>query len=110
MGPRWGFGPIFANEWLTTSCRWQVYAGRALFVAVLLVGLRSVWVSRTSGQTVPTISLLAEVGEGFLNAIVFTQLSLVLLAAPATTKRERTCRTTPALPRSAHRHELLTRL
>ncbi len=85
MGPRWGFGPVFANEWLTTSRRWQVYAGRALFVAVLLVGLWSVWVSRTSGQTVPTIHLWAEIGEGFFNAIVFTQLSLVLLAAPAAT-------------------------
>ena len=51
----------------------------------LLVGLWSVWVSRTSGQTVPTIHLLAEIGEGFFNAIVFTQLSLVLLAAPAAT-------------------------
>ncbi len=85
MGPRWGFGPVFANEWLTTSRRWQVYAGRALFVGVLLVGLWSVWVSRTSGQTVPTIHLWAEIGEGFFNAIVFTQLSLVLLAAPAAT-------------------------
>ena len=85
MGPRWGFGPVFANEWLTTSRRWQVYAGRALFVGVLLVGLWSVWVSRTSGQTVPAIQLWAEIGEGFFNAIVFTQLSLVLLAAPAAT-------------------------
>ncbi len=58
---------------------------RTLFVGVLLVGLWSVWVSRTSGQTVPTIHLLAEIGEGFFNAIVFTQLSLVLLAAPAAT-------------------------
>jgi ABC-type transport system involved in multi-copper enzyme maturation permease subunit len=85
MGPRWGFGPVFANEWLTTSRRWQVYAGRALFVGVLLVGLWSVWVSRTSGQTVPTIHLWAQIGEGFFNAIVFTQLGLVLLAAPAAT-------------------------
>jgi ABC-type transport system involved in multi-copper enzyme maturation permease subunit len=85
MGPRWGFGPVFANEWLTTSRRWQVYAGRALFVGVLLVGLWSVWVSRTSGQTVPAIQLWAEIGERFFNAIVFTQLSLVLLAAPAAT-------------------------
>lgn len=81
MGPRWGFGPVFANEWLTTSRRWQIYAVRTVFVGVLLVGLWSVWVSRTSGQTVTTIQLWAEIGEGFFNAIVFTQLSLVILAA-----------------------------
>jgi hypothetical protein len=41
MPPRLGFGPVFANEWLTTSRRWQSYAGRAIFVAVLLLGLSS---------------------------------------------------------------------
>jgi ABC-type transport system involved in multi-copper enzyme maturation permease subunit len=78
-------GPVFANEWLTTSRRWQVYAGRALFVGVLLLGLSSVWVSRTTEQTLPPIQAMAEVGEGFYSAIVFTQLSLVLLTAPAAT-------------------------
>jgi hypothetical protein len=36
---RWGLGPVFASEWLTTSRRWQSYAGRAVFAGVLLVGL-----------------------------------------------------------------------
>ena len=58
---------------------------RPFWSGALLVGLWSVWVSRTLGQAVPTIQLWAEIGEGFFNEIVFTQLSLVLLAAPAAT-------------------------
>ena len=82
---RHGLGPVFGNEWLTTSRRWQVYAGRALFVSALLVGLWSVWVSRVSGQQIPTIQLEAIVGQGFFMAIVFTQMTLILLIAPAAT-------------------------
>jgi ABC-type transport system involved in multi-copper enzyme maturation permease subunit len=81
---RW-LGPVFVNEWLTTSRRWQVYAGRSVFVAVLLVGLWSAWVSRTSAQGVATLQIMASVGEGFFNAIVFTQMTLTLLVAPAAT-------------------------
>ena len=61
---RW-LGPVFVNEWLTTSRRWQVYAGRSVFVAALLVGLWSAWVSRASNQGVPTIQIMASVGQGF---------------------------------------------
>ncbi len=85
MALLWGLGPVFANEWLTTSRRWQSYAGRAVFVAVLLIGLASVWVGRVHGQTLPPIVAMAEIGQGFYNTIVFTQLTLVLLAAPAAT-------------------------
>ena len=85
MALRWGLGPVFANEWLTTSRRWHSYAGRAVFVAVLLIGLASVWVGRVQGQTVPPIVAMAEIGLGFYNTIVFTQLTLVFLAAPAAT-------------------------
>ena len=81
---RW-LGPVFVNEWLTTSRRWQVYAGRSAFVAALLVGLWSAWVSRASNQGVPTIQIMASVGEGFFNAIVFTQMTLTLMVAPAST-------------------------
>src|SRR2546423_805291 len=34
--PRWGLGPVFASEWLTTARRWQTYALRALFLLALL--------------------------------------------------------------------------
>ena len=49
------------------------------------------WASGASGYHEPQgrrfrrSNLWAEIGEGFFNAIVFTQLSLVLLAAPAAT-------------------------
>jgi ABC-type transport system involved in multi-copper enzyme maturation permease subunit len=83
--PRFGLGPVFGNEWLTTSRRWQSYAGRAVFVAVPLVGLTSIWVGRTSRSSLPPIQAMAEIGRGFYNAIVLTQLTLVFLAAPAAT-------------------------
>ncbi len=82
MATRWGLGPVFANEWLTVTRRWQVYAHRSMFVGVLLLGLASVWASRR-GE--PTIGDLAEIGGSFFRAIVFTQLTLVVLAAPAST-------------------------
>ena len=36
MVQRIAFGPVFAFECLTTSRRWQVYAGRALLVTGVL--------------------------------------------------------------------------
>jgi ABC-type transport system involved in multi-copper enzyme maturation permease subunit len=81
---RW-LGPVFVNEWLTTSRRWQVYAGRSVFVTALLVGLWSAWVSRASNQGAPTIQIMASVGEGFFGAIAFTQMTLTLMVAPAST-------------------------
>src|SRR5262245_42058986 len=81
---RW-LGPVFVNEWLTTSRRWQVYAGRSLFVAALLVGLWSAWVSRASNQGASALRIMASVGQGFFNAIVFTQMPLTLVVAPAST-------------------------
>jgi ABC-type transport system involved in multi-copper enzyme maturation permease subunit len=68
-----------------TCRRWQVYAGRALFVGVLLAGLSSVWVSQASGRTSLTIQAMAGVGLRFFRAIAVTQLTLVILAAPAAT-------------------------
>ena len=85
MARRWGLGPVFAAEWLTTSRRWQVYAGRVLFVGVLLLGLASVWASQVAGRPPLTIRDLSAVGRSFFAAIVFTQLTLVLIAAPAAT-------------------------
>ena len=85
MALPWTLGPVFANEWLTTSRRWQSYAGRAVFVGILLLGLASVWVGRIDGQTVPPIQVMAEIGGSFYSTIAFTQLTLVFLAAPAAT-------------------------
>jgi ABC-type Na+ efflux pump permease subunit len=88
MSMRWGLGPVFFYESLINARRWQGYAGRALFVLVLLVGMTSVWIERdqSSAAGVPgpaTFQQMSKVGEGFFFALVGIQVSLVLLAAPA---------------------------
>ena len=85
MAGRWGLGPVFAYEWLTIARRWQVYAGRVLFVGILLIGMTSVWGAQVAGQPALSIRGMAAVGRAFYVAIVFTQLTLLLLAAPAAT-------------------------
>src|SRR5688572_29278248 len=82
---RWGLGPVFGYEWLMASRRWQMYAGRSLFVAALLGGMLIAWWSREWRGPIPTQKELAGLGESFYYAIVGTQLALVLLAAPAAT-------------------------
>ncbi|WP_406699363.1 ABC transporter permease subunit [Singulisphaera sp. Ch08] len=86
MRMRVGLGPVFAYEWLATSRRWQVYAMRSLFVTVLLTSLALVGTTTaTAPLRRPTIQRQAEVGRAFYQAIVGTQLILLLLAAPAAT-------------------------
>jgi ABC-type transport system involved in multi-copper enzyme maturation permease subunit len=82
---RWGLGPVFTYEWLTSSRRWQYYAGRSLFIACLLAALVVVWWSEAEQASVLTLSALARVGERYFYAIIGTQLTLVLLVAPAVT-------------------------
>ncbi len=85
MAGWWGLGPVFEAEWLTTTRRWQIYGGRVLFLGILLLALTSIWISRVSDGTELTIRDMASIGRGFFAAIVFTQLTLVLLAVPAMT-------------------------
>ncbi len=85
---RLGPGPVFSYEWLTTTRRWQLYALRAGFVGVILVGMMIVWHNSyrfaNSGQTV-SIQELAGYGENLYETVVSIELTLVLLAAPAAT-------------------------
>jgi len=85
MRDRWGLGPVFALEWLTISRRWQVYAGRMLFVGLLLVGLSCVWLAQVAGRPMTTIAEQAAVGRFFFYAIGDTQFILILIVAPAAT-------------------------
>jgi ABC-type transport system involved in multi-copper enzyme maturation permease subunit len=82
---RIGLGPVFAYEWITSSRRWQAYALRSLFVASLFAALLSVWANTRPATNVSGLRYLAELGEGFFLAVVGTQLTVVLLAAPAAT-------------------------
>jgi ABC-type transport system involved in multi-copper enzyme maturation permease subunit len=85
---RLGPGPVFIYEWLTTTRRWQLYALRAGFVAVMLVGMIVVWQNLRRypgpGQTV-SIQTMARYGESLYATVVSIELTLVLLAAPALT-------------------------
>jgi ABC-type transport system involved in multi-copper enzyme maturation permease subunit len=76
-----GLGPVFAFERVIASRRWQGYAIRSLFVAGLLAALVVVW----AGQGANSFRGLAQIGETFFIAVTGTQLTLVLLAAPAAT-------------------------
>jgi ABC-type transport system involved in multi-copper enzyme maturation permease subunit len=84
---RWGLGPVFVYECATAARRWQTYAVRAAFLAILLGSLFVVWATKVApaGPAGATLSNLAKVGESFFYAIAGTQLVLVLLAAPAYT-------------------------
>jgi ABC-type transport system involved in multi-copper enzyme maturation permease subunit len=88
MWKRWGMGPVFVYESLLNARRWQVYAGRSLFVLVILVGMTIVWITRNElpfarTTKMPTHMQLAKLGEWFFYVMAGIQVSLVLLAAPA---------------------------
>jgi ABC-type transport system involved in multi-copper enzyme maturation permease subunit len=89
MWMQWGMGPVFVYEALLNARRWQVYMGRSLFVLVMLVGMAIVWIARDNLAFAPakrltTYQQMAKVGEWFFYAMAGVQVSLVLLAAPAT--------------------------
>jgi ABC-type transport system involved in multi-copper enzyme maturation permease subunit len=80
-------GPVFVYEWITASRRWQVYALRSLFVLGLLAAFLVMGMRREAGGIPGPAGLraLAQLGEGLFVAVIGTQLTLVLLAAPAAT-------------------------
>jgi ABC-type transport system involved in multi-copper enzyme maturation permease subunit len=83
---RLGLGPVFAYEWLIASRRWQLYAGRVLFLLVVLGALFFVWWAHVVDDLgPPTLQAQARLGTNYFFAIIGTQLALVLLAAPAAT-------------------------
>jgi ABC-type transport system involved in multi-copper enzyme maturation permease subunit len=85
VGSRLSLGPVFAYEWVRSSRRWQAYALRSSFVLFLLMALAYVWWNTPAYPPRSNIRLMAELGEWFFQAVIGTQLTLVLLAAPAAT-------------------------
>ena len=90
MGTRWELGPVFRFESLLSTRRKQVYAGRALFVLVVLGGLVIVWFTSERsnigpGPRVSTYEQMARLGELFFYTMAGIQISLVMLVAPAAT-------------------------
>ena len=90
MGTRWELGPVFRFESLLSTRRKQVYAGRALFVLVVLGGLVIVWFTSERSNIGPgprpsTYEQMARLGELFFYTMAGIQISLVMLVAPAAT-------------------------
>lgn len=85
MARRWGLGPVYAIEWRVAARRWQTYATRSCFVAMLLVPFFIVWQVEVGRRTSMGRNDMARAGENFFYGIVGTQLALLLLAAPAAT-------------------------
>ncbi|MFL5331236.1 MAG: ABC transporter permease [Gemmataceae bacterium] len=81
-----GPGPVFRVEAVAAARRWQMFAARAGLIAILLVALSLVWYSaRHSSDSEPSIHTHAAIGEAFTLTILTTQLTIILLAAPAAT-------------------------
>jgi ABC-type transport system involved in multi-copper enzyme maturation permease subunit len=81
-----GPGPVFIYEWITSTRRWQAYALRSLFVLGLLLALLVMGMRRGTDAIVPGpagLRALAQLGRSLFVAVVGTQLTLVLLVAPA---------------------------
>jgi ABC-type transport system involved in multi-copper enzyme maturation permease subunit len=65
--------------------RWQTYAVRVGFIVALAIALTVVWNSKVADRNRLSVSQMAMAGETFYYALVGTQLTLILLAAPAAT-------------------------
>ncbi|HKI19252.1 MAG TPA: ABC transporter permease, partial [Isosphaeraceae bacterium] len=85
VGGRLGLGPVFACEWITSSRRWQGYVLRSSFVLLLLVALLVIWKTTSPRGGENDLRFMARLGEIFFLGVIGTQLTLVLLAAPAAT-------------------------
>src|ERR1700722_4214863 len=84
MALRLGPGPVFFWECVTASRRWQTYALRCAVIGILLVTLTIVWAFKGARDRAQ-IRDLAEIGAAFFTALISTQMTLILLAAPAAT-------------------------
>ena len=93
MKPSISPGPVFIYESLILARRREVYAGRALFVLAMLIGLATAWYGAGGGSSPPitpggarsTLHILALTGEKFFYAVAAIQLVMVLLVSPAAT-------------------------
>jgi ABC-type transport system involved in multi-copper enzyme maturation permease subunit len=79
-----GLGPVFEFECLAASRRWQYFAGRVVFIGLLLVALSLVmWSVENQANGPVRRNDMSNVGLEFYYAIIGTQLSLLFLIAPA---------------------------
>jgi ABC-type transport system involved in multi-copper enzyme maturation permease subunit len=83
MSSRWGFGPVFLAECLTTSRRWQIYAGRSMLIASVLAAMTLIWFSRLRDMRLTSIQENAAVGLALFDAIMSVELVLAIAIVPA---------------------------
>ncbi len=87
MSLRFGTGPLYKVELVAAGRRWQTFALRGALVAILLAFLSlSYWSDwRIRNGTSLSIQEYAGLAESFASTVLITQLSIMLLAAPAAT-------------------------
>ncbi|MFL5331237.1 MAG: hypothetical protein ACJ8C4_20290 [Gemmataceae bacterium] len=90
MALRLGPGTVFWVELVAAGRRWQTYAMRTALVALLLVAMLFVCAANTnlklfSASNSVSLNEYSQLGSNFAMAILFAQLTFVLLAAPAAT-------------------------
>jgi len=85
MAVRVGLGPVFEADCLSTSRRWQVYAGRSLLVASVLLAIGLVWLNRYRDARFLSFQDLAAAGSAMIRAIMGLELTLALAIVPAVT-------------------------
>lgn len=85
MTLRFGPGPVFGLECLASPRRWQMYAGRVLFVGLMLAGMWLIWSSLPEDELITNFNVLQNLGRRLVSILMMTQLLAVLLAAPAAT-------------------------
>ena len=78
-------GPVFDREFRAVPRRWQVFAGRTLFVGMLLIGLWAIWAPAGLVFHKGNFELLSLTGRRFSYILVGVQLAVVALVAPAAT-------------------------
>jgi ABC-type transport system involved in multi-copper enzyme maturation permease subunit len=83
MSRRCGFGPVFLAECLTTSRRWQVYAGRSLLIASVLAAMTLIWLNRFRDMRLSSIQENAAVGLALFDAIMAVEMVLAIAIVPA---------------------------
>jgi len=82
---RWGLGPVFIYECLTSSRRWQTYAARSFGVSVLLFAMATIAWANDTMRADRSMRAYAGLGEAYFHALIGVELALVMLAAPAAT-------------------------
>jgi ABC-type transport system involved in multi-copper enzyme maturation permease subunit len=79
------FWAVFWLEWRRLTRRWQFFMARSAFVFLLLAAFAAVWFSSLRDKSAVAPKESAQLGEAFFSVLIVTELTLFLLAAPATT-------------------------